>query len=64
MGWVCFLMDRFIWLENSDLSADEQLVAQFSGVRVYDGENKVRICGLFACCWKCCHNNYSFIFSE
>ena len=34
-------MDRFVWSDGI-LSSDEQLLVQQNGVRIYDGEQKVR----------------------
>jgi hypothetical protein len=39
-------MDRFSWSDGI-LAADEQLLVQQNGVRIYDGDKKVRMLGSY-----------------
>ena len=37
-------MDRFVWASSNKLEEVERVLAHITGVRIYDGENKVRLC--------------------
>lgn len=35
-------MDRYVWASSTQLQSEENVLAHATGIRLYDGENKVK----------------------